>query len=689
MSRVSTLPAAARIVPPGFPRRALWVLLALALILRLGTNLSRVDECFQEGLVRGSLAAAMLHGAPVWPSHAPQIPHIRGSVVMSWISVPFFAVLGPTTFAVRISGILFHLAGLTLMMLLVHRQFGRRASILAGALFVFVPPSLAKIAVLSYGDHIESLPFMFGAALLVLAWIDDRTGRRTGLAFAAGIACGLGISWHAQSRLGIAALALTALLAAPRKLYSRECWAGLVPGALLGLVPHALGDWITASNGLLVQGEGPAGLLKRGVTSLQAQRWFGFWTEDLAASLQYAWRGAAWITLLLVTGCAVGLALAGWRARGREGERSWIARCGWFVIYPAVFSVIFALSRYIVQDERDNAISVRYVLPVVPFLLLAIAVGAARLAEAGRSMAASAVFLPALALGAWGSLSTWDLDSMLHEPARRAGQMEFFSQHFQYGTLDAEEQAELRALEWSLYGAEEQESRVSLYLHKHADPTAVLELITRYESGAEWTWPLRYRLSIPGGALHSAKRAEQIPTRLAAIPELLRPYAGAASAQALGQERNLRMDHAVALLRAGTSPGERRTIHRAFGIGLSLAWPQVQRLFNAGRLAATIASLPGDIDRTEIAFGFGFRVGTALTAFSGPSSIPLTRALSRLPGELHHALAVGLGAGYRLRFIDPPAADLDSPAIAQILALIDPELEAPFRAGLGGSDAAR
>jgi 4-amino-4-deoxy-L-arabinose transferase-like glycosyltransferase len=690
MARVPTEPAPARIVPPGFPRRALWVLLALALILRLGTNLSRVDECFQEGLVRGSLASAMLEGAPIWPSHAPQIPHIRGSVVMSWISVPFFAVFGPTTFAVRLSGILFHLAGLVTLMLLMHRQYGRRAAALAGALWVLAPPSLAKIAVLSYGDHVESLPFLFLAALLVLAWIDDRTGRRVALAFAAGIVCGLGVGWHAQSRLGIATLALFVLLAAPRKIFTRECWLGLVPGALVGLIPHALGDWITARNGLLVQGEGPGGLLGRGIGAEQAGKWLGFWTRDLAVSLQYPWRGAAWILLALAAACAGGLVL--FRRTGPDGAtakpadaRSWLARSGWFVIYPAVFSVVFALSRYIISDSLANAIAVRYVLPAVPFLLLPIAVGGARLADAGRTALAAAVVVPALALGAWGSLSTWDIDSILHEPARRAGQMEHAGKHFLYGSLDDEEKAALRTLELSLYGKPKQDLLVDRYLAAHADPEAALDTIARFEDTAEWTWPLRYRLPTPSGALHAAESPEGIPVRLARIPERLRPYALALSAREMGKARTLRLEHFVALVRAAGTDDERRAALRGFGEGLCVIWPHVLRAFDGRKAAARIEALPPDFDKHEVAFGFGFKAGSELHAFAVASPIPIRRALQHLPAELHPALARGVGAGYRLRFIDLPAATVDSPGVRHVLDELPERLHAAFREGLGGA----
>src|SRR5678815_4735906 len=66
-----------------FPGRAAVGLLLLAALLRLGTNLSRVDELNPEELYRGALAQAWVQGAPVWPGAAPQVEHLRGSLLVS------------------------------------------------------------------------------------------------------------------------------------------------------------------------------------------------------------------------------------------------------------------------------------------------------------------------------------------------------------------------------------------------------------------------------------------------------------------------------------------------------------------------------------------------------------------------------------------------------------------------------
>src|SRR5262245_20206869 len=82
--------ARARLLPPGFPWRALILLALLALALRVGTSLTRIDEFNQEGLAHGTRTRAMLEGVPLLPSEAPRMIHFRSSILMSWISVPFF-----------------------------------------------------------------------------------------------------------------------------------------------------------------------------------------------------------------------------------------------------------------------------------------------------------------------------------------------------------------------------------------------------------------------------------------------------------------------------------------------------------------------------------------------------------------------------------------------------------------------
>ena len=677
------------LVPAGFPRRALIALLLLDLVLRVGTSLSRVDEYFSEGLVRGALTEAWLEGAPVWPSEAPQLPHIRGSVVMSAIALPVFKLLGPSTFAIRVGGIVFHLITLGTVMLLVHRFFGRRAATAAGALFVLAPPALAKIAVLSYGDHFESLPFIFGTAWLALSWCADTSGRRAGLAFAAGVVAGLGVGWHAQARLGVAAVALLCALVAPRKLLQRDFWTGLVPGLVVGLIPLALGDWITTRQGLLVQGNSPLDMIFGEHRRPPLTKWVALWTSDLAHALQFPIVPADYALFLLALGCGAGLLVAGLRRVRAHATtlREAALRGGFLIVYPLLFSAAFATTSYVVFHELDNAIEVRYVLPVVPVLLLPIAIAGGLLLDAGRRGLAAAVLVPPLALGLWGSLSTWHWASILHEPARDAVQWESWNEHFVYGSLTDFEQDELRHLQRSLYGDPGQEQAVRAYLAEHARPLRQLQLIDEFDNDPPWSRPLRFTLAVPTAGLLSAQTPEQMTSRYRQIRDpLLRVYVGADAARQLASEQPLRPIMAAALLTAPGTPGETRILLRAFGEGLT--YSILPRFFKGAELQRRLSLLPEVGDRREIAFGSGLRMGMLVHEFYDVGDRMLLEYLRHVDPALHKPFARGLGAAYRWRLLGSPPADLDSPAIERLIQILPPPLEGDFRAGLGGSDAA-
>jgi len=683
--------ARARLLPPGFPWRALILLALLALALRVGTSLTRIDEFNQEGLAHGTRTRAMLEGVPLLPSEAPRMIHFRSSILMSWISVPFFLVFGPSTFAVRISGILFHLATLATLMLLVHRQFGRLASIFAGALIVLVPPSLARIDVLSYGDHIESLPFMFGTALLAFTFIEDRTGRRWGLAAALGVAAALCFTWHPQARFGLATLGLTCLVLAPRKLLSPDSWLALAPGVALGLVPFFLGNWLTARNGLAVLESTSSDLMGGGTASGRALKWLHLWTRDLPGALQYDRPLWNVLTILLAAGCALGLLVAAARAIRRR-ELTWhalLVRAGWFVAYPLGFSLVYTfINLEILLTDVETAIAVRYILPIVPFVLLPIAIAAARLVEHRRKALGALVIGPALLLGTYGSLSTWDVRTILHEPPRIAGLWEFSSAHLEYASLTPEERGQLRQLERDTYGDPAQDATTLRWRTEHVQPDKLLEVLARVDGRPEWTWPLRYWLPPYTFAAGATGTPDDLVKKYRRVPAPYRPYAGSGLAQSLAREARFRPTFAGAALAAGETSFESQCLARGFGVGLTQMPPYLPRWFNGKAAAARVEPLPKEVDRREIAFGFGFRVGTVMHQFFLPSYRYIDEFLANFPKSLHAPFARGLGAGYRLRFLDPPSADLESPVLSIQLSHLPPQLEAEFRAGLGGSDAA-
>jgi hypothetical protein len=677
-----------------FPSRALLALLGLAVVLRLGTDLSRVDEYYGEGLYRGTLAQALVEGAPLWPAYLPEIPHVRGSVAIGVLAAPFYAIFGPTTASLRIAGILFHLAAVATWMLLVHRRLGARASVLAGALFVLAPPGLAKLSVLSYGDHIESFAFFAGAAALALDWIEDRTGRRFLLAAATGVCVGVAIGFHAQAILGIAALGATCAVLSPLRLLRRDFWLGFVPGLAVGLVPLFVGNAVTGKNALLLWGRSPTSHLTAGGLEEKLEKLATLWKDDFATSFQLERKALAYATLLLSAACLAGLAIATFRRwrRGQTTLRGIAARAGFFVAYPAVFSVAYAASGSEIQTTEStlNALDVRYTQPVIPFLLLPIAVAGARLLQSGRRALAIAVVGPALALGAYGSLSTWHVPTILREPARRGYLWEYFTHHLLYGTLDDRERAELHALEGELDGAPDRDAQIGGWLVGRADPMAALELIRRLDSSAAWTYPLRYLPHFLALGLPPEDSAESRVRWIRRSPPALRPHCAAGAGSRAASAEPFDPEEAPALIRGVEGAEVKIAVPRGFGHGLlEVADLGRVRFWRGPIAAARLETLPGEAEQDDAAFGLGFRIGSLLSEFFAPGDEIVGKVLGHFHRRRHGAFVRGLGAGYRLRFLDPPQAGLESPAVRRILTLLPDELEPDFRAGLGGASESR
>lgn len=672
------------LVPPGFPTRTLLALLFVALLLRLGTNASRIDEYFEEGLSRGAITQAWISDLPVWPSHAPQIPHMRGSVVMSWLSVPAFHLLGPTTFAVRLSGIVFHLLGLATLMLLLHRQFGRRTAMIGGALFTLASPGMAKLAVLSYGDHVESLPFAFAALLFALTWLDDDSGRRYGTAFLAGLLAGLAVSWHAQARIPLVSLALIALLCAPRRLLARDTWLGALPGLLAGLSVLWIGNWLTSTNGLHVFGKSALETLADGAHSGSLGKWVDFWVSGLARSQQYPWALAGAATITLAAICAIGLAARSARILRRTDSPPWrrqLLRVGVFALHPLVFSLAYAATRFTLRTDMHNAISARYVLPVLPWVLLPIAVAGARASEAGRRGLAALIVVPALLLGASGSLSTWDLDTIRHEPPRRAGLWSGFGAHFLYGSLTPDDRLELRELERSLYGDPDQDKRVKAWLEQHADADRVLATLRAVDAGPEWSVLHRHWVPLPAPRAEDADTPSEAAARVRDVPGHLRVFAAADAGDALARQTALSLPVVAALQAEWTAPDEQRAFARGLGTGLARMLPP--RKTRGDLIAERVEALSAFVDAEQIGFGCGARVGRNVHEFLSQGWIPVREVLAHAQEPMRTGFARGLGAGYSLRFLHPPASTLDSPAVRNVLSHLPDDLHATFRQGLG------
>lgn len=176
-----------------FLRRRAFLLLALFfLALRLGTLLTSVEYVsWDEELYRGTIAKEIVEGlkVPLWDYQADR--YDGGSLAVGMLAAPFFFLLGPNLFALKLVPLCFSLAILILTMLFFQRFFDRRAALLTGALWVLPPPVLTALSLSAIGSHPESFLFSIAMLFALYQFLYGRTRRLISLALF-GLIAGLG-----------------------------------------------------------------------------------------------------------------------------------------------------------------------------------------------------------------------------------------------------------------------------------------------------------------------------------------------------------------------------------------------------------------------------------------------------------------------------------------------------------------
>lgn len=112
-----------------------------------------------EELARGVLPLHLERGL-LMPVHKYQFDeYAGGSVVMGLLAYPFFRILGPSHFALKLSGLLFSLALFSVLFFLAKRFFGRTAAVFTGLVFLLAPTSYLHRSMMAFGNHVETATF--------------------------------------------------------------------------------------------------------------------------------------------------------------------------------------------------------------------------------------------------------------------------------------------------------------------------------------------------------------------------------------------------------------------------------------------------------------------------------------------------------------------------------------------------
>lgn len=391
---------------PG-PARGLLLLVAAFLVSR-GVWIVAAPETgfYWEEMYRWLVAHELLEGA-VQPVSDYQADHYQGgSLAVSLLAVPVFALAGESVALFKSVALLLSTAILVALVLVARRGFGPEAGWLAGLGYLAGPPLVAFWGVVPFGSHGESV--LFTLVQLGLLWrLLEPEGRTPRHWLLFGVAAGLGFWWTPSSLIGVAACGLTWLLLAgfPRP---RELGAALA-GAALGLLPwlgyNAPRGFVGLGRVLDLLGAGdPINLWPE--QSLPEKVW-QLLVHDLPVGLMAPFEGAAspWLVALLGAGCAAALyatvganllaAFQALRARAAGASADPEAqRLLFFPLHGLIFLTGFLASDFVVEPQY-GAVAYRFFLPSAVLLLLAGSGVAARAWRAGGARRGVAALLSA------------------------------------------------------------------------------------------------------------------------------------------------------------------------------------------------------------------------------------------------------------------------------------------------------
>lgn len=396
------------------PARSVWRVLGLllfaTLLLRCALVFAPPDDLFEKGqvnqeeLLRGIAASELLAG-PVAPILEYQVNHFwGGSLVASFVAVPFFAVMGPRIVALRMVGVLFALMSVYFAFKLLDRFVSRRAAIVGALLLALPPPGYAYLTCNVFGTHMESNALALG---LVWLYFDWRARGRGGplRTICLGLASGFAL-WFGYGLLLVLLPFVLFEWADDAWFFLRKSSAFLALGFLVGFAPWIAYGFQRGFRGLDVYDAGIFEHFVTGVTqgtpvdlhglvlNTPIEKASVLWTTDFPESL---WFQRSLGIESLDIGRAVELALLAvalfvlWRARGelwRVFRASTSGRAfgalpsvgAFALVYCALYLVAYVTSDFAI-GPRGFVLNFRYLMPLWPFLALVVGAGVARMIE--------------------------------------------------------------------------------------------------------------------------------------------------------------------------------------------------------------------------------------------------------------------------------------------------------------------
>ena len=223
-----------------FLKKRAFVLLILSfLVLRLGILLTSVESViWYEEEYRGTIAKELIEGlkVPLWDYQADH--YDGGSLWIGVLAVPFFLLLGPNLFALKLVAVLFSLATLILTYFFFKRFFDRKTALWVLTLLIFSPPVVTGLSLVAIGSHPESSFFSIAMLFSLYQFLYGKKNKLLSLILF-GLAAGLGF-WFTSITLLTLLTCLVSWFLIERRSFLGKPMAVFLVSFLGGALPFIL-----------------------------------------------------------------------------------------------------------------------------------------------------------------------------------------------------------------------------------------------------------------------------------------------------------------------------------------------------------------------------------------------------------------------------------------------------------------
>ncbi len=306
-------------------RRTTLPLLLLLLVVARALPVLALGDVFYYGeeLPKSAATKAILDGLDVPYHHLNYMPHEGGGFVVIHLRMLWFALVGPSLLAVKLTALTTSLLILAAGYRVARHWFGDVAALIFGLLFVLAPRAVQCFSLLSTGTHFESVLFLVLVLHLGARAAFEERGHGAHLLL--GLAVGFGTYFSYQT-VAIAIPVAAAILWTRRRALLDPRLGSALAGVALGALPL----WLT-----LAAGAGEAGQVRDVPLFASLADSAGRAAKDVVVPLRENLGGLGWLAFAL----HLGLIAYGGLAVVRDGARRSVYRLT--LAYVLVFCVFF------------------------------------------------------------------------------------------------------------------------------------------------------------------------------------------------------------------------------------------------------------------------------------------------------------------------------------------------------------